>query len=294
MLSDSQIQELISQIKTLGELSLLLRKKGLDIEIKEDSSPVTNVDKVINERAIEFLHSKFPSFGIVSEELDKEWKDINWFVDPINGTKAYLKGKNENWNMLFGLVEGNSPIFGAIYYPYANKLQVGGSMIEAVEIQESGTKHKLRVEKNPEFKSMLLCPSDNWYMAWNRELGDNPEYELVKYDQVGEWEDTSVVIAKNKANLLMNKNWGAWGTWDIAAGHAVLSAAGGVTTDFLGNDIDYLSGQSMLPHGFNYADSIERIRRLPWYGVSKEEYEGKFEIKDESNLRDKESKSTLF
>ena len=265
----------------LGELSLQLRSEGLNVDTKEDGTIVTNADRIINEKASAFFHTKFRDFGIVSEELGKEWKEINWFIDPINGTKAYAKGKNENWNMLFGLVEGNTPIFGAIYYPYSKKLQLGGNMINAVEINNGKKSQALAVQKEKLSISRLLCPSDNWYKVWERELGNNPEYQLVKYDEVESWEDPRMVIAKNKVNLLLNKNWNAWGTWDIAAGHSILAAAGGVVTDFLGNDIDYQSGESMLPYGFTSADSIERIKALPWFGVSKKIYEDKYEIKEE-------------
>jgi hypothetical protein len=152
-------------------------------------------------------------------------------------------------------------------------------MKEAVEILGNGNIQKLSVYVNPQKQSKLLCPSDNWYMAWEKELGRNRNYQLIKYDRVGEWDDPRITIAKNKVNLLLNKNWGAWGTWDIAAGHAILSAVGGATTDFFGDDIDYISGQSMLKLGFASADSMERIKKLPWFGTGREVYEKEFEVK---------------
>ena len=150
-------------------------------------------------------------------------------------------------------------------------------MVEPVDISANGDTQELRIKSDYQAKTYLLCPSDNWYMVWEKEFHNNPDYELIKPGSLGLWEDPRISIAKNLANLLLNKNWGAWGTWDIAAGHAILSAAGGVTTDFLGNKIDYTSGKNVLLQGFNSADSIERIKKLPWYGLSKKEYQNTYE-----------------
>lgn len=278
MITSNQISALLSYLRSLGALSLQLRKQGLVVTTKEDGSPVSNADKIINEKVANFVKDMFPTFGVISEELDNTWKDINWFVDPINGTKAYIKGKNENWNMLLGLVKENTPVFGIIYYPYSNKFQIGGTTMRPIEIGNDGSNHELQIFRNLKTKNMLLCPSGNWYTVWEKEFGNNSEYELIKSETLGLWEDPRISIAKNKVNLLLNKNWGAWGTWDIAAGHAILSAAGGVTADFLGNDIDYYSGETMLLSGFSSADSMGRIKKLPWYGMNKEEYVEKYEI----------------
>jgi fructose-1,6-bisphosphatase/inositol monophosphatase family enzyme len=96
--------ELISVVKKANELLLKHRNKNIPIEIKEDGSQVTKADKEANELLQEYLKEKYPNTGIVSEELDKEWKEYTWYIDPLNGTKAYINGK-DSFNILIGLVK---------------------------------------------------------------------------------------------------------------------------------------------------------------------------------------------
>ncbi len=78
-----------------------------------------------------------------------------------------------------------------------------------------------------------------------------------------EFKDPRIHIIEGSLNLQINSNFGAWGTWDICAGHAILSSMGGVMTDYYGNDIDY--SKPMLDNGFIASDTLERIDKLPWF-----------------------------
>ena len=108
------IPELITVIKKCGDILLKYKNSpDLVIETKEDGSKVTNVDKEVNEILQSYLKEKYPTYGIMSEEMEKECKEYTWYIDPLNGTKAYLNGK-DSFNILIGLVYNNKPIFGLI------------------------------------------------------------------------------------------------------------------------------------------------------------------------------------
>jgi basic membrane lipoprotein Med (substrate-binding protein (PBP1-ABC) superfamily) len=113
--------------------------------------------------------------------------------------------------------------------------------------------------------NLLFTPTQNWEAVFTELFKNNPDYKFIHTDKLGEeFKDPRIHIVKGGINLQINSNFGAWGTWDVCAGHAILSALGGVMTDYYGNDINY--SKPMLENGFIASDSLERIRELPWIG----------------------------
>ena len=92
-------ENLINTFKLAGEESIEIEKQGVQIKTKEDGSPVTNgdlkVDKIITDQVIKLT----PNIPIISEEtvdLKKKNKlETYWLIDPIDGTKEYIAGREE-------------------------------------------------------------------------------------------------------------------------------------------------------------------------------------------------------
>lgn len=95
-------------------------KSDFGIEKKADNSPLTIADKRSNERIMRLLDET--SVPVLSEEgqhvdyaLRKEWKTL-WIVDPLDGTKEFIK-KNGEFTVNIALVENGTPVIGVIYVP---------------------------------------------------------------------------------------------------------------------------------------------------------------------------------
>ena len=92
-------ESLIDTFNIAGQESIDLYKKGLKIEIKEDKSPVSNGDLKANELITKKIKKLTPNIHIVSEEtVDLKVKNtakIFWLIDPIDGTKEYIAGRDE-------------------------------------------------------------------------------------------------------------------------------------------------------------------------------------------------------
>ena len=90
---------LIETFNEAGKISIDLYKKGLKIDIKEDKSPVSNGDLEVNKLITNKIKELTPNIPIVSEETVnlkiKNKSKIFWLVDPIDGTKEYIAGKDE-------------------------------------------------------------------------------------------------------------------------------------------------------------------------------------------------------
>ncbi|MGL1456411.1 inositol monophosphatase family protein, partial [Vibrio parahaemolyticus] len=88
--------------------------------IKGASSPVSEADIAVNDLLEQQLRSATPAYGWLSEEsADNEsrlGKRFTWIVDPIDGTRAYLAGR-EVWCVSVALVENAAPVLAAVYAP---------------------------------------------------------------------------------------------------------------------------------------------------------------------------------
>ena len=111
---------LIDTFKEAGKISIDLYKKGLKIEIKEDRSPVSNGDLRVNELITNRIKDITPNLPIVSEEtVDlnvKNTSKIFWLIDPIDGTKEYIAGKDE-YTLNAALVINTVPVLGLVGVP---------------------------------------------------------------------------------------------------------------------------------------------------------------------------------
>ncbi len=100
-----------------------------EVEIKSDNSPLTRADRLAHVIIKENLSMVYPSIPILSEEgkdipyeKRKNW-DRFWLVDPLDGTKEFIKKKNGEFTVNIALIENNQPVLGVIYAPaYNNQL----------------------------------------------------------------------------------------------------------------------------------------------------------------------------
>ena len=113
-------ESLIETFNDAGKISMDLYKQGLNIEIKEDNSPVSNGDLEVNKLITDKIRTITPNLPIVSEEtVDLNIKNtakIFWLIDPIDGTKEYIAGKDE-YTLNAALVINTIPVLGLVGVP---------------------------------------------------------------------------------------------------------------------------------------------------------------------------------
>ena len=94
---------------------------------KNKYDPVTNMDKVFEKFIRKEIYKNFPSTSVSGEEFKDHISKSNykWYVDPIDGTKAFISGI-PTWGILLSLVRHNEPIIGVIYQPFTGEIFWGG------------------------------------------------------------------------------------------------------------------------------------------------------------------------
>ena len=230
------VNNLIDTFIFSGNVSLDLRNKGLKKKIKSDNTPVTNGDIQVNNLLTKKITDLTPNIKIISEEnlINKENKNLKdfWLIDPIDGTYDYINGKDE-FTINAALILNKKPVAGIINAPDKKRLFYSFGLSNSFELSNK-TKTKLTCKKKNKDNEIIAVAYSN-----------NPKPEIAaiykKYNITNFTRMKSslkfCVIASGEFDLYAAEPRAY--EWDIAAGHAILEHAGGIITDFSGNEINY-------------------------------------------------------
>ncbi|PIN80745.1 hypothetical protein COV11_03475, partial [Candidatus Woesearchaeota archaeon CG10_big_fil_rev_8_21_14_0_10_30_7] len=148
---ETELEYAINIAKEASELIMKYHDnlESIATETKNDGTPVTMADKKANELIVKRLQEKFPLDGIVSEELAKIDGKRTWYIDPIDGTKGFIKstqGEEGDFAIHIGLVEGTSPVLGVVYKPKEGVYFYGTKDAGAYKVS-NGNCEKLKIKK---------------------------------------------------------------------------------------------------------------------------------------------------
>ncbi|MCK4296123.1 MAG: 3'(2'),5'-bisphosphate nucleotidase CysQ [Candidatus Marinimicrobia bacterium] len=237
------------ELKTAKEAALrageiLLKYYGRSYEIREKSkdNPVTTADFEADDFLRNTLLGSFPDYGWLSEETkdspERLCKERVWVVDPLDGTKEFIKGIPE-FVVSIGLVENCRPVLGVIYNPVKDEMftAVKGKQTTLNSIPISCTNCQLLSEASifasrTETKDGLWKPYKKFFRK-SIECG-SIAYKLAK-------------TAAGNADLFISlkpKN-----EWDICAGDFIVECAGGKVFTRKGEVIRYNSRNTFVPNG---------------------------------------------
>tara|TARA_Y100000389_G_scaffold174919_1_gene185242 strand:- start:666 stop:1445 length:780 start_codon:yes stop_codon:yes gene_type:complete len=249
-------ESLIDTFNIAGQESIELYKKGLKIKIKEDKSPVSNGDLRANELITKKIKKLTPNIPIISEETVnlkvKNTAKIFWLIDPIDGTKEYIAGRDE-YTLNAALVIDTVPVLGVVGVPKKSRLFYSFAPGESYLIDSGKTKKINCQKKQPKGKIVALSsvfkPSDlilNKLKEFNVNLivkmASSYKFCVIA---TGEYD---IYAARERAN-----------EWDYAAGHAVAQNAGAIikTLDdkpFLYGKEDYKNPSLLIKRAENLND----------------------------------------
>jgi|TARA_B100001989_G_scaffold59415_1_gene39640 3'(2'), 5'-bisphosphate nucleotidase len=230
------IESLIDTFLIAGDVSIQLRNEGLQKEIKSDNTPVSNGDLEVNKILTKKILKLTPDIPIVSEETshNKSKDDLKdfWLIDPIDGTYDYINNKEE-FTLNAGLILNRKAVAGLINVPAKNRMFYSYGKNNSFEFTRN-KKTKLDCKKLSPLNSVKV-------VSYSDKL--KPEIEKI-HKKLGVTEYVKMksslkfcVIASGEFDGYVAEPRAC--EWDIAAGHAILENAGGIITDFDGNEITY-------------------------------------------------------
>ena len=218
-------ESLIETFNVAGQESIDLYAKGLKIEIKSDNSPVSNGDLRCNELITNKILELTPNIPIVSEEtVDLKIKNkhkIFWLIDPIDGTKEYISGKDE-YTLNAALIIDKIPSIGLVGAPKKKQLFYSHGAGESYLI-ENNKKTKNDCSKKTSKNEIVALASTS-----------HPSEEIMNV--LKKYNVTSIVkmASSYKFCVIANGEFDIYAAieraneWDYAAGHAVAEHAGAI------------------------------------------------------------------
>jgi 3'(2'), 5'-bisphosphate nucleotidase len=229
-------------------LILPLWRSDLTVFSKADESPVTEADRRGELLILERLSALFPEIPVISEEDASEFGTPDaigprfFLVDPVDGTKAFVRG-DPNFTVNIGLIENGRPVAGAVMAPATGEtwFTQGG---QAMKRCAGGPAEPIRVRPWPAGEAIALI-SHTMKDETAQKLADQYGFDLR------EPMDSSIKfcrIAEGAADIYPRH--GPTMEWDVAAGHAVLEAAGGTMTTTDGDAFEYGKADAGFRNGW--------------------------------------------
>jgi myo-inositol-1(or 4)-monophosphatase len=238
-------------VREAGALALSLFRTELKNWTKGASSPVSEADIRVNDLLESRLRSATPDYGWLSEEsVDDEQrlgKHLVWIVDPIDGTRGYLAGR-EDWCVSVALVEDASPVLAAVFVPASDEfffaMRGQGATLNDVPV----------------------CAATGTELDFSRVAGPKPLVErlsrsaddIVLHPRIGSLALRLCRVAQGSLDAAFAG--GQSRDWDLAAANLIVQEANGRMTALSGDAILY--NRREVTHGVLVAAGRDRHARI--------------------------------
>ena len=222
-----------------GAVILEVYHSDFAVERKDDASPVTEADRRAEALILPGLAALLPGVPAVAEEeaaagrIPAVGGNPFWLVDPLDGTKEFVK-RNGEFTVNIALVVAGVPVAGVVYAPVPDRMWSGAAGAGASVVDGQGRRHAIACRPVPETGAVVLTSRSHRnpaaLEAWMAPL------PAAVLDFAG----SSLKfcrVAEGSADFY--PRFGPTNEWDTAAGHAVLLAAGGEVVTFAGAPLGY-------------------------------------------------------
>lgn len=251
----SQRLELARQIGVeAGKQTLkLFQNRELQVDRKNDSSPVTEADRNAETFLRNEIEKVFPDDGIVGEEHGvKEGKNsVRWILDPIDGTKSFISGVPLYGTMVGVEIDGR-PEIGVVYIPGLDEGVFASTGNGAWHFKGEDPPTQCAVSQTSELSEAVIVTSEISTFG-DRNAGQVYEQLVEQAYFVRTWGDCYgyVLVATGRVDLMIDP---ILSVWDAAAVSPIISEAGGVFVDW--------SGESRIDAGEAFGTSPQLADKI--------------------------------
>ena len=262
MRTDLQIDALKEIAVAAGQeiLAVYNQEEAINVSLKGDNSPVTEADRRAHRLIVDRLASLTPEIPILSEEADSiDWSvrsqwDRYWLVDPLDGTKEFIK-RNGEFTVNIALIHGGIAEAGVVHVPVSGQTYVGRSDTGAWRASRGGPYQQIGSKPLDSTQVIKVVASRSHRGELLDRVMNAIESELNRVEVVNMGSSLKIcLLAEGSADIY--PRFAPTSEWDTAAGHAVLSAAGGEIYDTEFRPLRYNQKDSILnPFFIGIADT---------------------------------------
>jgi 3'(2'), 5'-bisphosphate nucleotidase len=238
-----------------GKAILEIYDAGFDIEEKADKSPLTDADMASHRLIVDRLSQLTPEIPILSEESAKlpfeersQWQTY-WLVDPLDGTKEFIK-RNGEFTVNIALIHDHNSIIGVINVPVLNvdyyAWQGGGCF----KVENGGSPEQIHVKKLDGSTLKVAGSRSHGSEMMQRYMANLGDADMLSMGSSLKL----CLVAEGKADLY--PRLGLTSEWDTAAAHCIVEQAGGHLTQIDMQPLRYNTKESLLnPFFFVFGDN---------------------------------------
>jgi len=243
------LNEILDRMKTLsveaGYEILRHYARETEVEYKKDNSPVTSADKAANDIIVRGLEGSFAHIPVLAEEsaddLSRLQSKYIFVVDPLDGTREYVK-KNNEFTVNIAFVENGRPVAGVIYVPVYKELYYALKGRGAYSVID-GREKRIRVSERTE--NIRLAKSRSHHAP---ELEEVIEKNGIKNIIVAGSAYKGCLLARGDVEVYYR--FGRTMEWDTAAMEILITEAGGIFSGMDGRVFRYNKENPENPCGF--------------------------------------------
>ena len=235
------LEAAVEAARAAGTIALKYFRGGFEVALKADDTPVTQADREAEQAIVEILRRAFPDYGVLGEEFGGSGsKDMRWIIDPIDGTKNFVRGI-PIWATLIALEERGEVTVGVIHNPVSGDLYTAvrgdGAFLNGERIRVSDVG---RLDRAALLHAGLrtLRKAGCWEPFVR--LVDATERQRGFGDYVGYG-----LVAEGKAEVYVEVDLKPW---DLAPCRLLVEEAGGRFTDLDGRPTIY-TGSAVATNG---------------------------------------------
>ncbi|MCH7816684.1 MAG: 3'(2'),5'-bisphosphate nucleotidase CysQ [Proteobacteria bacterium] len=270
MWDDQQLDSIRGIANAAGAevLAVYNQGAGIDVTLKDDNSPLTEADRRAHSLIVGQLQALTPNIPVLSEESDtidyqtrRYWK-CYWLVDPLDGTKEFIK-RNGEFTVNIALIEEGHATLGVVHVPVDGTTYLGKLGVGAWKQDREGNIKPIRCHAIDAGSNQVRVVASRSHRG---ELLDRVidaiEVEFGKTQVISMGSSLKIcLLAEGKADIY--PRLAPTSEWDTAAAHAVLSAAGGEIYDMQFQPLRYNQKQELLnPFFLALADVSYSWQRL--------------------------------
>jgi 3'(2'), 5'-bisphosphate nucleotidase len=247
--SSDLLTQVCSLARKAGDAILDVYERDVAVELKEDRSPLTEADRISHRILCDGLRALRPELPILSEESApgemarrREWERY-WLVDPLDGTKEFLK-QNGEFTVNVALVEAHRAVLGVVFAPALDLLYFGALDAGAHKQAADGRAHAIRVADKESAPLRVVgsrSHAGDRLAAYLEHLGPHELKPMGSSLKI-------CLVAEGEADVY--PRLGPTSEWDTAAAQAVLESAGGALTDTAGRPLRYNTKDGLLNPDF--------------------------------------------
>jgi len=254
------LEPLTDLVIRAGAAILAVDRSGMRIEGKTDGSPLTEADQAADRIIAEGLAALAPRIPTLSEERthvsEHPYHCAFFLIDPLDGTREFVDGRDE-FTVNVALISGGTPILGIVGAPALGLVWRGvvGRGAERLRVASDGlsrTAEPIRTRPHP-------GRSAPWTVAVSRSHGDKRTEQFIaeRPGAIRQVLGSAVKFCRVAEGAVdIYPRLSPTSEWDVAAGHAVVIAAGGQVADSKGAPLNFGAGREdfLVPEFIAWGD----------------------------------------